>query len=323
MRRYPKGVPTLLCMLTLLSAGSVFAQDEEAAAPVKPRPAEMMPLASKSLLLDVTNTGERLVAVGDRGHILLSANGNDWAQAPVPVRAPLTAVHFVDAQNGWAVGHDATILRTQDGGQTWTLQNFEPELEYPFLDVLFLDAERGFAVGAYGLMYQTFDGGESWNEADAPAIRDEEVHFNSITRLADGQLFIAGEMGMLGVSADQGQTWERLESPYKSSFFGALPMGNSGALIYGLRGTVYTATDVRGKWTELQTGTVATMFGGTTLPDGRMALVGLNGTVILTDGVSPPQVVKTPAGTPLSAVISFGDAMLAVGESGVQRAAFQ
>lgn len=322
MRQYQTRAWVLSCSLMLLSGLPLHAQEEEVAA-VKPRPAEIMPLAAKTLLLDVANTGQRLVAVGDRGHILLSANGNDWAQAPVPVRAPLTAVYFADPQNGWAVGHDATILRTQDAGQTWALQNFEPELEKPFLDVLFLDSFRGFAVGAYGLMYQTVDGGESWSEVDAPAIRDEEVHFNSIIRLADGQLFIAGEMGMLGVSADEGQTWERLESPYDSSFFGALPMGNSGALIYGLRGTVYTARDVRGKWTELQTGTVATMFGGTTLPDGRMALVGLNGTVILTDGVGPPQVLKTPGGTPLSAVISFGDAMLAVGESGVQRAAFQ
>ena len=44
------------------------------------------------------------------------------------------------------MGHDAAILHTTDGGKTWTLQNFQPELEKPFLDVLFLDNQHGFAM---------------------------------------------------------------------------------------------------------------------------------------------------------------------------------
>ena len=47
------------------AAPPAMAQDEDAA-PIRPRPAEIQPLAPQSLLLDVTNTGQRLVAVGDR-----------------------------------------------------------------------------------------------------------------------------------------------------------------------------------------------------------------------------------------------------------------
>ena len=293
---------------------------EAPAVPVKARPAEIMPLTAKGLLLDVVHTGEQYVAVGDRGGIIVSADGKDWTQKPVPVRAALTAVTFADAKHGWAVGHDAAIVGTADGGHTWTLQNFKPELEKPLLDVLFLDAQHGFAVGAYGLFLKTEDAGSTWGEVDAPAVRADEVHLNSITRLGDGSLFIAGESGMLAVSPDQGKTWSKVNTPYESSLFGALPVGDKGAIMYGLRGNIFVTQDVRsGKWTKVETGNVSSMFGGTRLPDGRLVMVGLNGVIWTTDanggGVRR---VPTTVGTTQSAVVAFKSGLLMVGESGVQ-----
>jgi photosystem II stability/assembly factor-like uncharacterized protein len=300
------------------------AQDEggETAPEVKARPAEKMPLTPRSLLLDVTRAGEGFVAVGDRGAIILSADGTTWEQVDVPVRSALTAVHFVDAQHGWAVGHDAAIVATADGGKTWALQNFEPGLEQPLLDVLFLDASRGFAAGAYSLLLETSDGGKTWSEVDAPSIRDAEgagPHFNALARLGDGSLFIAGESGMLAVSADGGRSWSKLRSPYDSSFFGVLAVGDRGALVYGLRGNAYVTQDVRsGRWTRLQTNSVASMFGGTVLPGGERAMVGLNGVVFVADAAGAVRSVQTPTGTPLSAAVPLDGGLLAVGESGVQ-----
>ncbi|AXQ30775.1 hypothetical protein D0B54_19720 [Solimonas sp. K1W22B-7] len=300
---------------------------EEAAAPappVKPRPSELMPLAVKSMLLDVANTGEHLVAVGDRGHVLVS-NGKGWAQVQVPVRSALTAVTFTDAKNGWAVGHDAVILNTKDGGKTWALQNFQPQLEKPLLDVLFLDASRGFAVGAYGLFLQTSDGGQNWAEVDSP-IRADELHFNSIARLNNGNLLIAGEQGTLDLSTDGGATWTKLTSPYESSLFGSVAVGEKGAAIFGLRGNVYVSSDPgAGSWTKVDTGTVASMFGGAALPGGGVAMVGLNGTVLLiNDQGGNVRSLRTDAGTPLSgAIVASDTSLLAVGESGVQRVKLQ
>lgn len=311
------------------------AEEETApSAPVKPWPSEIKPLASKALMLDVTSNGERLFAVGDRGTVIVSLDGKEWAQVQTPVRSPLTAIHFADAQNGWIVGHDATILRTRDGGRSWVLQNFQPELEKPFLDVLFLDAEHGFAAGAYGLLYQTTDGGDNWTEVDSP-IREDELHFNAIARLANGDLFIAGEQGTLAVSSDRGATWTRVESPYEGSFFGALPHGDRGVLVFGLRGNVYTSDSARGGWKQIDLGTVATLFGGTLMEDGSPALVGLAGEVrrIAADGsVSDIPVVvkevdaqgrerlKELSGT-LSGAVAFGGGLLVVGENGVVRVA--
>ena len=308
-----------------MAAGTPQAQDdetEEGSVQIRPRPSQDADLASRSLLLGVSNTGKHIVAVGDRGNIVVSNDGVNWAQVETPVRATLTAVDFIDDDHGWAVGHDAVILSTSDGGKSWQLQNFQPEVEMPLLDVMFSDTQNGVAIGAYGLMMETSDGGVSWEEKDAPEIREEELHLNNIVRLGNGDILIVGESGMMGISSD-GDQWERLESPYEGSLYGAVARGESGALIFGLRGNVYTTDDVRsGEWKKITTGTVASFFGGTSLPSGSVALVGLAGMVAVispTGQVSRTEVEATSGVTgsgTLSNAVPWRGGVLAVGELG-------
>ena len=42
------------------------------------------PLVDQSLLLDITQSGDQLVAVGERGHIIRSTDGQNWQQVEVP-----------------------------------------------------------------------------------------------------------------------------------------------------------------------------------------------------------------------------------------------
>src|SRR5690606_9884464 len=80
--------------------------------------------AQHSLQLAVSRAGNRLVAVGERGVVLLSDDdGRNWHQAEnVPVSVTLTDVHFVSATHGWAVGHSGVVLHSADGGETWQRQ---------------------------------------------------------------------------------------------------------------------------------------------------------------------------------------------------------
>lgn len=78
---------------------------------------------AQSLLQDIARAGDRLVAVGERGHIAYSDdNGRTWQQADDPTRAMLNAVFFISPEEGWAVGHDGLVLHTADGGKNWAMQ---------------------------------------------------------------------------------------------------------------------------------------------------------------------------------------------------------
>jgi len=154
-----------LVLMCIVLPAMLSAQDESRE--IEPRPAERVPLADESLILDITRAGERYVAVGARGHVLTSSDGKSWEQAEsVPVRSTLTRVEFVGGRL-WAVGHDTTILHSTDLGRTWDVQYFKPLWdgpisEQPLLDVHFFDANRGLAIGAYGLIMQTDDAGRTW-----------------------------------------------------------------------------------------------------------------------------------------------------------------
>lgn len=277
------------------------------------------PLAPESLLLDIERVGDRLVAVGERGHILLSDDsGGTWRQVVTPTRAFLTAVDFADTSTGWAVGHDAVVLRTADGGENWELQYADPELETPLMDVRFADAATGFAVGAYGLFLETVDGGENWEQR---WVTDEEIHFNAILNPAPQQWFMAGEFGGLYRSDDGGREWQVLDTPYEGSFFGALTLRGGELLAFGLQGNLFRSDDGGESWQRIETGTTSVLTAGTVLSSGRIVIVGLSGAVLISDddGLSVRLSRRTDRSA-LSGVIEAPDGELVlVGESGVTR----
>ena len=267
-------------------------------APLLATEAELAPLADRGLLLDGQVLGDRLVVVGERGHILLSTDaGRTWRQSPVPTRVTLTCVFFVDSRQGWAAGHDATILRTHDGGATWQTVYSNPDLDAPILDLWFLDANHGLAVGAYGLLLVTADGGNNWQHravtvadqqaSKTAALLDErgtpglDLHLNQIYATASGQLYLAAEGGHLYRSSDGGQSWEGLPFPYAGSLFGTLPLDLQQLLAFGLRGHLFYSADAGRRWQTVETGTDATLNDAIRLRDGRIAVVGLAGTVLI------------------------------------------
>ena len=103
--RWPKLRLVLACLAVVAMTQFATVVPAEAYTDPLDLPALKMEAAQFGLLLDVERAGDRLVAVGERGHILYSENqGKDWIQADVAARAHLTAVNFINDKLGWAVG---------------------------------------------------------------------------------------------------------------------------------------------------------------------------------------------------------------------------
>jgi len=234
-------------------------------------------LAKRSLLLDVHGRGERALAVGERGHILLTTDsGRNWKQVPAPTRRMLTGVFLVDEQVAWAVGHQSVIIKSGDGGETWAKANAENDPETAYLDVLFLDAKTGFIVGSYGKFLSTSDGGERWLETK----QDDDPHFSHIIATPDGSLWLSGEYGTVRRSGDRAKRWEPLATPYEGTFFGALPLAKDGAVVFGLRGNIFRSEDGKA-WKQVESPTKALLHGGLALADGRLVLTAAPGQLLV------------------------------------------
>lgn len=283
------------------------------------RPAIRAPLVSRSLFLDGDARGDHMVLVGERGHIIVSRDaGMSWAQARVPTRATLTGVSLADGGLGWAVGHDAVILRTADGGDTWETVFAAPAEERPLLDVYFENARHGFAVGAYGLFLETRDGGETWSERQ---IATEDHHLNHIAAASPARLYLAAERGTAYRSDDGGETWASLPSPYAGSFFGTLPLDESRLYLFGLRGRLFYSTDAGGSWEPIDTGGRSLLTGALRIGSDRVLFTGVGGT-LLAGRIAGKALVdhRRPDRAGIAGALDAGGGALVVfGEFGVER----
>ncbi len=146
----------------VLCVGTTWASFTEAApSELIHRPAARLERPMAAGLLGVAHAGKRLVAVGDRGAVLLSDDaGATFRQArSVPTRATLTSVSFADERNGWAVGHWGVILHTTDGGETWTVQRDDTSVDQPLFSVWFCVKRNGVGGGLWSLILRTAVGG--------------------------------------------------------------------------------------------------------------------------------------------------------------------
>lgn len=352
-----------------MSAPSVFALADIIETPSRPTT-----LAPENLLNDADRAGERIVAAGERGHIIFSDDqGENWVQAEVPVRATLTGVDFGTDTHGWAVGHSGVVLHSDNAGESWELQltgiraaelaiesrqeqiealeqqieeapeeekadlewalddlffsmeNLESDLEIgpvnPFLDVWFENEDHGFVVGAYGMFLRTTDGGETWSDW-APRIDNPTgFHLNGITRITGGALVIVGEAGQIFVSVDGGESWEKRESPYEGSLFGAIGTGQvNEVLAFGLRGNMFLSTDLGKNWKVVPNEAGATLNDGAVADDGRITLVGNGGTVLMSTngGESFRPYSRDDREGVMDVVPVSGTNLVIVGEGGVK-----
>lgn len=299
-------------------------------------------LAPKKLLTDIVKVEGTLVSVGERGHILYSSDAVNWKQAKVPVNVLLTDVFFLDKNSGWAVGHEATILATTDGGLNWSIQHHSPELEKPLFSIHFKDQQNGIAVGAYGMFFRTIDGGKNWNAQfhdsflhpddraylnelkaeDPDAYKDETrsilPHFNRLA-VQDGKVFLAGEVGLMATSTDFGQSWQKVDAFYNGSFFDIATSDGKKVFIGGLRGNFFISDDSGASW-QHKAIEASTSINRILIDSGNsVVLLGNSGLLSISrDGGQSFQSLPQSDGKAITGGVFFGDKLVMSSEVGIK-----
>jgi photosystem II stability/assembly factor-like uncharacterized protein len=269
------------------------------------RPALPSALAAHRPLLAITSAGKRIVAVGQRGHIVFSDDaGRSWKQASVPVASDLVAVSFPTPNHGWAVGHGGVVLHSADAGATWSkqldgkqsgqiaLRYFEAQAgsgpaalrllsrekglladggTQPLMDVFFESETSGYVVGAFNRIFRTEDGGKSWTPWMGRTENPNELHFYAIQGGASG-IYLAGEQGMVWRLDKDKQRFAAIQTPYKGTFFGLVTDGPETLLAFGMRGSLYRSADAGQTWDRIVVRGVAGITGGALLADGSILI---------------------------------------------------
>ncbi len=130
-------------------------------------------------------------------------------------------IRFTDSQNGWIGGEFGRLLRTADGGQTWTehqetLMSVETGIVDPmdiptFFGLSLVSSQEAFAAGLDGKIAHSTDGGNVWRfdpmKLDFPIV--DPLYQPLVT--ADGTAWAVGAAGEV-VTRKAGETeWKRAD----------------------------------------------------------------------------------------------------------------
>ena len=290
------------------------------------------PLVSANAYLDLADAGGRIVAVGDRGKILFSDDqGGHWKPAVTPSEVLLTAVCFADARHGWAVGHDAVVLGSDDGGETWTLQYSDPlggddaaEAEDESLDDLSMDDIYGDPYGDEDYSDDLYSDDPYAETAAAPVDTSGAPLLDVHCESKDKAVAVGG-YGYYLETTDGGATWNKQPDRMQNSDGWHL-YAMSGApksadrYIVGEKGVIFRSTDKGVSWKQLDSPYDGTLFGATAISDYQVLVYGLQGNVWLSanHGVSWKKVpTKLSRGVNDGAVLDDGTVVLVTNAGGI------
>ncbi|MGF0238019.1 WD40/YVTN/BNR-like repeat-containing protein [Rhodococcus sp. IEGM1300] len=317
--------PPVLGLVFALSIG--LAAVAQAAPDRLQRPSPMSASASRSALTAIQTLEGRQVVVGDSGHILLLGTDGRIEQAKVPVDLLLTAVHFVNDQLGWAVGHDGVILHSDDGGRNWQKQFDGNEINAQLSDWALREVDRlhqevaahpedqNLSLALENAQFAVDDAkAASAGGASRPLL---DVWFRDAS-----EGWAVGSYGMLLSTVDGGHKWQYQpgpDNPDRLHLNAVLGLSDGTLLVAGEGGRVYRSTDNGSHWQAPDTLGPASFYKLLALNNGDVLAMGFGGALFASrDAGVTWQALASPIKAALYGGLQLADgSVLLVGQGGV------
>ncbi len=155
---------------------------------------------------------------------LLTAQNPAWERInPLPSESSINDLALLPNDRIVAVGTGATIMITDDFGETWNIQCQPANVDYEtyFTSVYFIDKYTGYITGSHFTLLKTSDGGESWTQVSGGAV-NHYFRYNKITFLDDSMGFLSGNYwgDFLLKTSNGGSSWDTVLYPDQLDFSG-------------------------------------------------------------------------------------------------------
>jgi photosystem II stability/assembly factor-like uncharacterized protein len=177
------------------------------------------------------------------------------------------------------VGSYGKIVRTDDGGSTWAVQN-SPSLAH-LQKVVAWDRESLLAVGDKGTVLATRDAGKHWEQLALPADAAVDQLLSAQIDPETGQLWVVGRNGAVLASGDRGASW-RLAHPAEDVAWNDIAVVEGLLWIVGEFGKVQTSRDDGESWQEVPVPTESSLNAIAFADAAHGVIVGLSGTILVT-----------------------------------------
>jgi len=244
-------------------------------------------------VMDIERIGTRLVAVGERGMIMFSDDqGRTWKQAQVPVRTTLTALCFSSPENGWAVGHESTLLHSRDHGETWEKIFDGCRVNTMMVNAMQVVVEQKKEQLMQAPESEKFDLNLQLEDARTNLRGFQETQIEGpIQPLLDvwfadqSEGLLIGAFGIILRTTDGGSTWtpllDRINNPMGYHLAG-FARSENGYFIFGEAGGMFHSDDHGQHWESLPSPYEGSFFGALNSHGGKLvAGFGLRGSLVI------------------------------------------
>ena len=216
----------------------------------------------------------------------------------------------------WAVGRGAKVVRSDDGGQSWTAQTVPTKANLQ--SIAAFDLKRAVAVGNATTVIRTEDGGATWSAAaDIPGTG--EGHKLMRVRAGDGgQAWAVGELGAILASGDYGRTWKIIGRQEDIVWNDIAALGPKTAVVVGEFGNIRRSADGGATWEMVPSPVKSSLTAVKFADDQRGVAVGLEGVVLVSgDGGRKWQSVRAPTTEHLFDVARTASGWAVAGDKGI------
>lgn len=174
------------------------------------------------------------------------------------------SIRYADKKRGLIVGSllnkeqevvDSLIMRTDDGGETWSRVVVPSKTELYHLD--FVDASRGWIVGDKGLILATYDGGINWQIQKSGTTK---ALYNVDFRDAEEGYAVGGK-GTILRTANGGEVWEVVKTNFPTTFLRVDFADDKNGWIVGYGGAILRSSDKGKTWIKQDSGTKENLYG--------------------------------------------------------------
>lgn len=254
----------------------------------------------------VPGSPDIVTVAGARGLTWRSIDaGVTWTRQSTVTSASLFAAATPTASLTLLGGTAETIVRSTDGGATFTQRNGATVRPLEAADADPVDGRKVLAVGEGGLVRRTSDGGSSWSAATSISAQNlTDVAFG-----APGVAWAVGSAGAIYRTSDGGATWAAQASGITTRLTSVAAASSSVAWAVGVGGTILATRDGGATWTAPSSGTVEDLVDVTAGTATSAVAVGTFGAMRVTvDGTSWSGPTTPPTGTqPYAAVAALDE----------------
>lgn len=213
-------------------------------------------MATDMALFDVALSGKRELVVGQMGLVRYRDGEGEWQNADSGTEERLLGVDLNADGLAVAVGTFGTMLRSTDGGATWTPVDFNlaDHIEdgyQPHVNDVHVSADGTVtAVGEFALIVRSTDGGQTWS-----IVHQDEVSLFGLEIRDDGVGFAVGQEGLVLRTDDAGETWRALDTGIYANLLGVASTADGTVVVPGMRHMVISR-DGGQTWQQLENGDV-------------------------------------------------------------------